>query len=216
MSCYFVPPTGGPAKIFPLLFAELQTIYTDGGDAMAEALRIDLKKLKPPQERFIGVSYRPDGEPFYVATIAPFSFEAVFNKEWSGAFYVPLRYGRLVGTVKGEKPGAGSSAYFAVDAKLYVGDKKATKVAIAANWRVLGPRPFERGEEAEQQDRKANPGNLMALIDRVEITKSGAHKEDDMRRCIALHAPAAAWGEPKGLVAQQCGVAVAGLIEAIC
>jgi hypothetical protein len=170
-----------------------------GGEAMAGELNVDLKALAPPLQQYVGFTRRTDGEPFYLTTLAPVSFESVKKAAWSGAFYAPLGYGHVIGTVECEAS-SGVTAYFFVKARLFVGAAE----TVAANWRVLGP------------DQSVSPGNLAALIDRVQITRPGPHDAADMRRCIALHAPAAAWGEPRGLVAQQCGVAVACLIEAIC
>ena len=203
MSCILVPIPGGPGGSFPLSLPIMQDLIAAGGAAMAGELGIDLKALKPPLEQYVGFSRRPDGEPFYLTTLAPMSFDSIKKDtktvEWSGAFYVPLGYGHVIGTVVSEA-GSGTTAYFSVKAKLYVGSTE----TVAANWRVLGP------------DQSVPQRNLAALINRVEVTRPGPHDAADMRRCIALHAPAAAWGEPRGLVAQQCGVAVACLIEAIC
>jgi len=199
MSCILAPIPGSAGGSLPLALPVMDDLIVTGGQAMAGELGIDLKALKPPLQQYVGFSRRPDGEPFYLTTLAPISFDSIKKAAWSGAFYAPLGYGHVVGTVKSDAS-SGTVAYFSVDAKLYVG----TTETVAANWRVLGP------------DQSVAPRNLAALIDRVHVTRPGPHDAADMRRCIALHAPAAAWGEPRGLVAQQCGVAVACLIEAIC
>lgn len=201
MSCIIAPIPGGHAGIFPLPLKIMDDIAETGAAIMGKALGQGVKKMKPAGEQYIGISRRPDGTPFYLTTFAPFSFQAAQESKtgWSGAFYVPLGYGYLVGTVAGETVSDTQSA-FTVKARLYVGDEE----TVAAKWRVLGPNAHD------------DTPNRMALIDGVEISEKGPHMAEDMRKCIALHAPQAAWGEPKAVVAQQCGVAVACMIEAIC
>ena len=54
------------------------------------------------------------------------------------------------------------------------------------------------------------------MIRSIKIAAPGPHDSNDIRRCIALHAPQRVFGEAKALIAMQCEVAVACLIEAIC
>lgn len=199
MSCILLPMPGGFDAGLPLPLPVMEDIIRTGGEAMANELGVDLKAMKGPSEQYVGIGRRPDGEPFYLTTIAPSSFETIKNVAWSGAFFVPLGFGHVIGKVDGER-GSGTTTYFSVKARLLVG----TAERVVASWRVLGPH--------QTVPRK----NLAALIDRIEIAQPGPHDAADMRRCIALHAPAAAWGEPRNLVAQQSGVAVACLVEAIC
>ena len=58
--------------------------------------------------------------------------------------------------------------------------------------------------------------NKASLIGSVTINDPGPHDPDDIRRCVALHAPLRCFGEPRAIVAMQCGVAAACLLEAIC
>jgi hypothetical protein len=73
---------------------------------------------------------------------------------------------------------------------------------VSAEWEIIGT--------------STNTANNAALIRSVTITNPGWHDPADVRRCVALHAPQRVFGEPKAVVAMQCGVAAACLIEAIC
>jgi hypothetical protein len=194
MSCQVALLQGGNPEIFPIPIKMLRAVSDDGLKAMASAL--GTKSPKPPVEPYAGASLRPDGSPFYLATVAP-SLEAALVGVWQGAFYAPFGVGNIVGTVLGD-PGATDIVTITVNAELRVDGKEHVKV----EWVMIG--------------QKATTPNKAALIKSISIPNPGPHDPDDIRRCIALHGPQRSFGEPRAIVAMQCGVAAACLIEAIC
>jgi hypothetical protein len=153
-------------------------------------------KLKPAADQYVGAALRPDGSPFYLTTLAP-SLAAALASAWQGAFYAPFGVGNIVGTVSGDQ-GSAPLSTVTVSAVLRVDGKE----HVRAEWAMIG--------------QNLTTPNVAALIKSINITNPGPHNPEDMRRCIALHGPQRAFGEPKALVAMQCGVAAACLIEAIC
>ena len=151
--------------------------------------------LTPPVKQHIGAALRADGTPFYLSTLAP-ELAAALEAPWQGAFYAQFGVGDVVGKVMGDP--TQSMASVTVSARLLVAGKE----HVSAEWEVIGS--------------KISTPSKMAMIRSIKIAAPGPHDLNDIRRCIALHAPQRVFGEAKALIAMQCGVAVACLIEAIC
>ena len=197
MSCMFLPPDCGTQSIQPIAPRAMDALRADGL-ATLNALYPSLVQATPAIEEFVGASIRPDGRPFYLTVMAP---EAALEKDaaWTGAFYAPGGFFHVAGSVEGRPHTAGSSL-LTVSAALFVAEKE----AVAAQWSVIGP---NAGVDAQNNE---------AMIQDIAITARGPHDERDIRSCIARHAPLLAWGLPRTVVASQCGVALACLVEAVC
>jgi hypothetical protein len=185
---------GGTPEIFPIPIKMLRSLPDVGLRVMSTAL--GTKSPTPSVEHFAGSALRPDGSPFYLTTLAPSLHEALAHP-WRGAFYAPFGVGEVLGTVVGD-PSATHIVTITVNAELRVEGKEHARV----EWVLIGP--------------KNTTANKAALIKSINITNPGPHNPEDIRRCIALHGPQRSRGEPKAIVAMQCGVAAACLIEAIC
>ena len=197
MSCMIAALPGGSPEIFPLPIKRLMSLQTDG---LRFAGQMNLKKSEANTEEFMGVATRTDGTPFYLWLTAPDLTEGE-EKNWSSAFFAPFGVGNLYGSVHAE-PGQLDTEYamttLTVEARFSIEGKD----AVAAKWTVIGS--------------QLTVPNKMAIIKSVEIVDPGPHDREDIRKCIALHAPQRVLGEPRAIVAMQCGVAAACLIEAIC
>jgi hypothetical protein len=206
MSCMSIAPRGGClpdgcVPTVPVEWAELEQLQRDGLRLIELALNSPLNRLPVPATQFVGSSLRPDCCPFYLSTAAPRDPFPGSGPNWRGGFFAPFGYGHVVGTLDFDIPSEQSPvATIVVAAQFVVLDQ----VHVAANWRVSGPAP------------NTTPLNAIAVIDAINVVSAGPHREEDIRRCIALHAPQRVWGEPRVMVAAQCGVAVACLIEAVC
>jgi hypothetical protein len=187
---------GGVPTMTPLPLPAWDTLRHEGLRVMVAQLGGPISSMVVDSAQFVGTALRPDGTPFYLTTAAP---DAPQNGPWNGAFFAPFGIGYVCGTVDLTLRGS-DAAYLAVSAKLVVGGAD----HAAANWCVLGP---------ASSNIAINP---VAVIDKIDTPLPGPHTAEDIRRCIALHAPQRALGEPQFIVASQCGVAVASLLEAIC
>lgn len=192
MSCYIAPLAGGTPEIFPMPHSRLQELMQAGETAMVAALG---RNLAEQAVRYVGAARKPDGTPFYLTTIAP-GGDHNPAEGWTGAFFAPFGFGAVSGTVRAA-PEAEQVMRVIVGAKLIVQGKE----HAAAEWTIYGS--------------QHTTANKAVIIESVAITNPGPHAPEDMRRCIALHAPRVL-GEPRAIVALQCGVAVACLVEAIC
>ena len=197
MSCMFLPDGCGPLTIQPVPPRMMDALRADGL-AQINALYPSLAQAKPPVEQYIGASVRPDSRPFYLTIVAP---DATLAKDaaWVGAFYAPFGFFHVAGSVEG-KPISAESSSLTVDAALVLDGKE----TVAAQWTVIGP------------NAGVTTSNNEAMIQSISIRAKGPHDERDIRSCIARHAALNAWGEPKAVIARQCGVALACLIEAVC
>jgi hypothetical protein len=169
------------------------------GLAAIHALYPSLAQATAPAiEQFVGAGIRPDGRPFYLTIVAP---DAALQKDaaWSGAFFAPCGFFHVAGSVEG-RPYAADSSLLAVSAALILDGRE----TVAARWSVIGPSASVTAQNNE------------AMIQDITIAAKGPHDERDIRSCIARHAPLCAWGVPRTVVAAQCGVALACLIEAVC
>ncbi|MDQ6640143.1 MAG: hypothetical protein M3Z15_10860 [Pseudomonadota bacterium] len=214
MSCYISALQGGDPRreIFPLQVDRMEELRALGGKVMLAMLGIKgIKQLSFNATQHVGAALKPDGTPFYLTTIAPDFGEAADPVgAWRGAFFAPFGIGDIVGTVEGvlAKPGARPTA-IVVKARLILdaGGKDMAaasdrKVRVSVDWEVHG--------------NQATRPNKAALIDSVTIHDAGPHDPADLRRCVALHAPQRGSGEARAIIAMQCGVAAACLLEAIC
>jgi hypothetical protein len=196
MSCMIALLQGGKPEIFPIPIADMEALIAAGAQAFAVTLGRQPSSLAPPASQYVGAALLPDGNPFYLTTLAP-ELAPSLAAPWQGAFYAPFGIGDIVGSVSGD-PGATAVSTLKVDAKLLVEGNE----EVAANWVVRGT--------------KLTTPNKAALIGPITISRHGPHQAEDIRRCIALHAPQRVFGEPRAVVAMQCGVAAACLLEAIC
>jgi len=200
MSCMLVPTQGGASEIFPIDAGGLNALQSQGTNAILSALHaagfIPSLFLPANMQVRMGAGLRPDRSAIYMVTLVPDPSPAV-TSPWHGAFFSPFGIGEIVGTISGH-PDGGSLLTITVAAKLNVGGSE----QVAAEWSVLGSADVQR--------------NGAALIQSINISNPGPHYQDDIRRCIALHAPQRAFGDPGAITAMQCGVAAAALIEAIC
>jgi hypothetical protein len=194
MSCIKVNPQGGDPGIFPLSVDAMAALQRDGGQAIRSMFVAD--PSYPSTDQHIGVATRADKRPFYLTTFAPSLAESA-GVSWQGGFYAPFGVGNVAGTVVGQTM-TGSVESLTVAAKLLIQGNE----NVSVEWAVIG-------------SSETTP-NTAALIQKINIVNPGPHDPDDLRRCIALHAPQQVFGEPKAIVAKQCGVAVSCLIEAIC
>ncbi|MEX3007984.1 hypothetical protein [Hoeflea sp. TYP-13] len=191
------PLPGGTPGIFPIPYDLMMNLR---GDGINVAKSLGLRADEIDDKEFIGAATRADGSPFYIWITAP-DLQTGQDKPWRGAFFAPFGVGEIQGlleAVPGDKKDTFAISALDVTAKLVVeGNTEAE-----ASWQVIG----------SQHSRP----NKAALIRGIKVINSGPHDSDDIRRCIALHAPQVALGEPRALVSMQCGVAVSALIEAIC
>lgn len=195
MSCMIQRLQGGTPEIFPISARDINQLRSDGARAMSSFTGDRSITDLGDDDVFVGVALKPDGSPFYLCIIGP-SLEDGQSEEWKGAFYAPFGVGEVVGSVNGNPDM--KLASLSIKAQLLV----QSEARVRAEWVVNG----------SQQTRP----NKAALIQSVTISNPGPHRAEDIHRCIALHAPQRALGEPRAITAMQCGVAVAALIEAIC
>ena len=214
MSCYISALQGGdPSReIFPLSFERMDELMAVGKEAMFSMLKVKaLKGLPFKSSVHVGAALKPDGSAFYLCTIAPDFGNALDPVgTWRGAFFAPFGVADVVGTVEGQltPPGALPTG-IVVKARLFLdaGGKPMTlaknrAALVSVDWTV-------RGNQATRP-------NKAALIESVTVNEAGPHDPSDLRRCVALHAPQRGSGEARAIVAMQCGVAAACLLEAIC
>jgi hypothetical protein len=187
MSCMLKFSAGGVPEIFPILATDMLHLQSTGEAMMAPLVA---ERQSPT---FIGTALKPDRTPFYLCTIVPASADRASAK-WNGAFFAPFGVGDVVGSVEVNPEVLSIS----VKARLMANGEE----LVSAEWEIIGT--------------STNTANNAALIRSVTITNPGWHDPADVRRCVALHAPQRVFGEPKAVVAMQCGVAAACLIEAIC
>ena len=206
MSCMLLPPGGGgnpcPPDCLPIGTDEMDELRHTGWRWITQQLGIDGGKSDAPVRQYLGTVRRTDGLPFYATLAAPPCEDEQPPEDWRGAFYAPFGFFRLVGTLRG-RPGEENRYLLEVDAWLEA-EGRSGAAMTAARWVIAGPHP------------KVRAPNRAALLQSIEIRSSGPHDDSDLRSCIALHAPNAVWGDPRSVVAQQCGVAAACLIEAVC
>lgn len=172
----------------------MRTLETGGFKAMRAM--IDRLGAAAEHEQYIGSALKPDRSPFHLTTLLS-PTGASPDLRWWGSFFAPFGIGDVLGTVE-SRPETGDFVTLAVKAQLRVNNDD----LVVAEWEVIG-----------SQITKVNKA---ALVKTVKILKWGPHQEADIRRCVALHAPQRVFGEPRAIVAMQCGVAAACLIEAIC
>lgn len=199
MTCIIASIQGGNPEIFPIPVDAHHDLEQGGRLAMAAALGMeanDVVRMEPRVEQFIGSALRPDGSAFYLTTLAPKIDDCITNP-WRAAFFSPFGIGDIAGTVTGT-PTERQITTLTVDARLSVEGE--TRVSVS--WSVIG-------------SQRTAP-NKSALINSIRIIEAGPHHAEDIRRCIALHGPQRIFGEPRAIVAMQCGVAAACLLEAIC
>ena len=200
MSCMIAALPGGSPEIFPLPVKSFMELG-DNGMRAAQSLGLKKKQLEP--EQFIGATTRTDGTPFYLWSTAP-TLKAGTEKDWTGTFFAPFGVGNLYGRVDAspgqldDKKDEFAITTLKVNARLAIQGKD----VVVARWTVIGS--------------QLTVPNKMAMIKSVKVEKKGPHNAEDIRKCIALHAPQRALGEPRAIVAMQCGVAAACLVEAIC
>lgn len=214
MSCMFAPGLGGSApEIFPIEMCRLNELQDHGLAHILAALgRSTLEGVHKDARQFVGVALRTDGRPFYLTTIAPLNLGREDNPQgdWVGGFYAPFGVGDVVGTVEGSFNSAGAMpTSFKVRAQLLL-DAGGNPGTLR-----LGRTPYV-SVEWEVAGNQATRPNKSALIKSVTVVDPGPHNPEDIRRCIALHAPARCFGLVQAVVAMQCGVAAACLVEAIC
>jgi hypothetical protein len=204
---------GDPRReIFPIPADRMADLGRIGLAEIFDLLGVrGLIELPHNTAQHLGAALKPDGTPFYLTTIAP-DFGAVADPtgQWRGGFFAPFGIGDIVGTVEGNlvSPGALPTT-IKVKARLLLdaGGNPPTPVRVRApyisvDWEVSGS--------------QATRPNKASLIGSVTINDPGPHDQADIRRCVALHAPQRSFGEPRAIVAMQCGVAAACLLEAIC
>ena len=191
LSCMLKLNQGCKPGIFPLSIIEMDTLHKRGQSFIASLIT----QADPAR---VGATLRPDGTPFYLCTVAP-DGDAGLGKEapsnWKGAFFAPVGVGEIGGIVEALY---GDPTRIKVNARLLVGGV----VRVNVSWEVVGT--------------TTDTVNNAAMIDSVTIHDHGPHDAGDIRRCIALHAPQGVFGLPAAVVAMQCGVAAACLVEAIC
>lgn len=216
MSCMFAPIQGGSPmrEIFPLPLDDVDALCKLGETEMRGMLGIsaikDLDRAPLTYAQFFGAALKPDGAAFYLTTLAPAATGTPQGIPfWRGAFFAHFGVGDIVGTVEGTLQGPSEPTLLTVAAELRLDEGKARAAPspqrtaeASASWTVHGS--------------QATRANKLGLIGKVDVTNRGPHDPADIRRCIALHAPDRAFGELRAVVAMQCGVAAAALIEAIC
>lgn len=213
MSCYFAAGQGGwPPEIFPIHAQRMDDLRSQGLAEMLSCLgKSAIGELPLDCKQFVGAALKPDGTAFYLTTIAPeLGREENPQGHWFGSFFAPFGVGDIVGTVEADilAPGA-LPVVMKVKAHLLpdAGGNPATL--------QLGRTPIV-SVEWEVSGNQATRPNKGALIKCVTIHNPGPHDSADIRKCIALHAPQRCFGMTQGVVAMQCGVAAACLLEAIC
>jgi hypothetical protein len=193
MSCLIANLQGGNPEIFPINALDMRRLQEGGMNEMAKHVRPDV--TAPSNHQHVGAALRPDRSPFYLTTLAP-ELAPSLTHRWLGGFFAPFGVGDIVGSVQGDPTGPLTS--IVVKAQLSIDGKEHVRV----EWEVVGS--------------QITTPNKSALIKTVSIPNPGPHDPNDIRRCIALHAPQRVFGEPRAIIAMQCGVAAACLIEAIC
>lgn len=212
MSCMIAQISGGnpTREMFPVLLVRMEQLQKVGASAMTELLRRSGTKQSDSAVQYIGAALKPDGTPFYLTTLAPPMHGSDFVGRWAGAFFAPFGVANLVGVVEAEVKEAHGPISLRTKAALVrdaggnppKDDFDVGKPYVSAEWEVQGS--------------QATRLNKSALIGAVNIIDPGPHDPADMRRCIMLHAPQRCFGEPSAVIAMQCGVAAACLIESIC
>lgn len=212
MSCYFVSPQAASLEILPMQVSRMDDLRLHGLKQMLAYLgKSAIGELALNCKQFVGGALKPDGTAFYLTTIAPeIGREENPVGNWTGSFFAPFGVGDIIGTVEADirAPGA-LPVVMKVKAQLLPdagGELAATPLSrtpiASVEWEVLG-----------SQATRSNNG---ALIKSITIHDAGPHDPEDVRRCIALHAPQRGFGMTQAVVAMQCGVAAACLLEAIC
>lgn len=214
MSCLIAAPAGGDPRreIFPMSLELFDILRQEGRNTILQMMQSAGSNAKPePVVQHIGAALMPDGSAFYLTTIAPdFGMQTDPVGDWAGGFFAHFGVGDVVGSVQGKlaSPGAMPTT-IAVKARLLLdpgGNPPAPSfdrtTHVSVDWVI-------RGNQATRT-------NKAAMIDTVTIHAPGPHDRGDIRRCVALHAPQRCFGVPRAIVAMQCGVAAACLIEAIC
>jgi hypothetical protein len=186
MSCMMKRGLGGTPEIFPISAADMLSLQNSAREQMAPLVAGE-------SPVFVGTALKPDGTPFYLCTMVPDSARAG-STQWKGAFFAPFGVGDVIGSVEGYP----NVASISVKARLMARSDE----LVSAEWEVIGT--------------VADTVNNSALIRSIRVINAGPHDSGDVRRCIALHAPQCVFGEAVAVVAMQCGVAAACLIEAIC
>lgn len=195
MSCMIAPLPGGIPEIFPAPMDLMHKLEAEG----LQQMRAMIKSLGAEGEgaQYIGSALKPDRSPFYLTTLLS-PAGASPDLRWWGAFFAPFGIGEVLGTVA-SSPETGDFVTLAVSTRLRVdGDEE----RVVVEWEVSGS--------------QVTKVNKAALIKSVNVRNAGPHLDTDIRRCVALHAPQRVFGEPSAIIAMQCGVAAACLIEAIC
>jgi hypothetical protein len=214
MSCYVAPLQGGDPRreIFPVSVDLMARLHSMGMAEICGLLGVKLlSELPLGAAQHVGAALKPDGTPFYLTTIAP-DFGTTANPvgAWRGGFFAPFGVGDIVGTVEGDLVGPGAlPTTIKVKARLLL-DAGGNPPKLA------GARVAYISVDWEMHGNQATRPNKAALIGSVTINDPGPHDAADIRRCVALHAPQRSFGEPRAIVAMQCGVAAACLLEAIC
>jgi len=214
MSCMIALLQGGDPtrEIFPISTDQAADLQATGAAEMLYLLGVQaLGELLFKPTQYVGAALKPDGSAFYLTTIAP-DFGGVADPvgQWRGAFFAPFGVGDIVGTVEGDLASPGKKpTSIKVKARLLLdqgGDgltqARGRAVQASVDWEVAGS--------------QATRPNKASLIRSVTIHDPGPHDRDDIRRCVALHAPQRSFGEARAIIAMQCGVAAACLLEAIC
>jgi len=214
MSCFieFLPGGDPRREIFPLALDRIDNLQSVGKSEILAMLGVaEINELALNASQYIGAALKPDGTPFYLTTIAPdFGRTKDPVGAWRGGFFAPFGFGDVVGIVEGEllAPGALPTT-LNVKARLLLdaGGNPATYTPgrtphVSVDWVVYG--------------NQATRANKSSIIQSVTIHDPGPHDPADIRRCVALHAPQRGFGEVRAVIAMQCGVAAACLLEAIC
>jgi hypothetical protein len=199
-------------EIFPLALDDMEALAKTGIEHILYRLEVpSVAKLPLKPNALVGAALRPDGTAFYLTTVAP---DLGRTRDplgrWRGGFFAPFGVADLVGTVEGDlrKPGAMPTsirvaAWLLMDAgKPSAKPKPDREAVVSVEWEVIG-------NQATRQ-------NKACLIGPIVIHDKGPHDAADLRRCIALHAPQRAFGEARAVIAMQCGIAAACLLEGIC
>lgn len=214
MSCMIAMLQGGsPAReIFPISIDQVTDLQNTGASAIFRLLGVKgLADLAMSPTQYVGAALRPDGSPFYLTTIAPdLGRSADPVGRWRGGFFAPFGVADVVGVVEGDLAAPGKMpTSIQVQARLMldVGGESLNvdpgrSARVSVDWEVHG--------------NQATRPNKAAIISYVKVIDPGPHLPDDIRRCVALHAPQRSFGEARAIVAMQCGVAAACMLEAIC
>ena len=214
MSCMFAPiPGGSPPQIFPIEDCRMDDLLNFGrAEILAMLGKASIGAVGEGCKQFIGAGLRTDGTPFYMTTIAPKDIGREEDPEgyWSGGFFAPFGVADVVGKVectlvKQAPIEVHVTAMLLPDPggnPLPTITHGSRAAIVSVEWTVYG-----------NQATRANKG---ALIKNVTVHNAGPHQSDDIKRCVALHAPQHCFGFSQSVVAMQCGVAAACLVEAIC